>query len=114
MLSAGGDDKELARHGLGMEHVNEVMVRMSRQLLQSGHRLAYGGTLGVEKEELTENLIDAALGWLDTASAQQGVGAVGDREARNEHEPGEDQVQVPREQDEPCDDQADGRQDAEW
>ncbi len=63
-LSAGGDQDELAEHGLGIEHVEELMVRLSRRLLQAGYRLAYGGTLGNPKMTLTELLIDAAVGWL--------------------------------------------------
>ena len=70
VLSAGGDDTELAKDGLGMEHINELMVRLSRKLLQDGHRLAYGGTLGVAGDELTEFLIDAALGWLKETFAK--------------------------------------------
>jgi hypothetical protein len=69
-LSAGGDDRELAEHGLGMEHVNELMVRLSRQLLQDGHRLAFGGALGVPDAELTTLLINAALGWLGENAAK--------------------------------------------
>ncbi len=68
-LSAGGLDDELAAHGVGMEHVNELMARMARQLLQDGHRLVFGGTLGVPDEELTTLLIDAALGWLGENAA---------------------------------------------
>ena len=30
-LSAGGRDDELAQVGIGMEHVNELMVRMARK-----------------------------------------------------------------------------------
>ena len=70
-LSAGGNDQELAEHGLGIEHVNEFMARMSRKLLQDGHRLGFGGTLGGTNPNLTQLLIDAALGWLNEESAQQ-------------------------------------------
>ncbi len=69
-LSAGGDDRELAAHGLGMEHVNELMVRLARQLLRDNHRLAFGGALGVPDAELTEMLISAALGWLSEDMAE--------------------------------------------
>ncbi|PON17413.1 hypothetical protein C2W62_13345 [Candidatus Entotheonella serta] len=64
-LSAGGDPEELATHEVGLEQVNELMVHLSRQLLQTGYRLAYGGTLGVPHEKLTELLIDAAVGLRD-------------------------------------------------
>lgn len=70
-LSAGGDDKELASYGLGQEHVNELMVRLSRKLLQDGYRLAYGGISGIPNNELTNLLIDAALGWLGEQTAKQ-------------------------------------------
>ena len=62
-------NSELAAHGLGMEHVDELMVRLSRHLLQEGHRLSFGGTLGVTGARLTELLIDAALGWLAEPAA---------------------------------------------
>ena len=69
-LSAGGLDSELAAHGLGMEHVDELMVRLSRQLLREGHRLSFGGTLGDPDARLTELLIDAAHGWLGEHAAE--------------------------------------------
>ena len=71
VLSAGGDINELARHGLGMEHVDELMVRLSRRLLRADHLLAFGGTLGNPEQELTKLLIDAALGWLSEGSAKE-------------------------------------------
>jgi hypothetical protein len=70
-LSAGGDDEELAHDGLGQEHIDELMVRLSRKLLQDGNRLAFGGTLGVPDNELTSLLIDAALGWLSEQRAEK-------------------------------------------
>lgn len=36
-LSAGGNNDELATHGLGVEHVEELMVRLSMKLLKDGH-----------------------------------------------------------------------------
>jgi hypothetical protein len=71
VLSAGGAAEELAEHALGMEHVDELMVRLSRKLLQGGSQLAYGGILGDSKAQLTERLIDAALGWLRKESAKK-------------------------------------------
>lgn len=68
-LSAGGDKKELAPLGLGMEHVEELLVRMARRLLAEGHLLAFGGTLNKPDEALTELLIDAALGWMHEQKA---------------------------------------------
>lgn len=63
-LSVGGSERDLAEYGLGPEHLNELMVRLSRRLLQDGHRLAYGGTLRGPRDELTNLLIDAAQSWL--------------------------------------------------
>ncbi len=68
-LSAGGDNTELARQGLGIEHVDELLVRMSRRLLQDGHRLSFGGTLGQPDEKLTQLLINSAMGWINEDSA---------------------------------------------
>lgn len=70
-LSAGGKSEELAAQGLGIEHVEELMVRLAIKLLKSGHRLAFGGTLGDSKQRLTRFLIDAAESWLDEESARQ-------------------------------------------
>lgn len=70
-LSAGGLDKELAEVGIGMVHVNELMVRLARQLLTDGHPLSYGGTLTVVGNDLTQALINAAGSWLEgTPDAQ--------------------------------------------
>jgi len=68
-LSAGGKNDELAVNGIGEEHVNELMVRMAMRLLSNGHRLAFGGTMGVAGQDLTENLIDTAQRYLDEKSA---------------------------------------------
>lgn len=68
-LSAGGRNDELAVNGVGEEHVNELMVRMAMRLLSKGHRLAFGGTMGVSGQDLTENLIDTAQRYLDEKSA---------------------------------------------
>lgn len=69
-LSAGGDDLELAAHGLGMEHINELMVRLAKKLLGEGNRLAFGGNLGDSRQELTKYLIDATQSWLDGGAAE--------------------------------------------
>jgi len=68
-LSAGGKNHELAVNGIGEEHVNELMVRMAMRLLSKGHRLAFGGTMGVARQDLTETLIDTAQRFLDEKSA---------------------------------------------
>lgn len=67
-LSAGGSNDELAAQGLGIEHVNELMIRMAMRLLREGHRMAFGGTLGVSSQALTEFLIHAAESWLNEES----------------------------------------------
>lgn len=70
VLSAGGDRNELAAHGLGEEHLNELMVRMAMQLLRAGHRLAFGGTLGDPTQRLTQQLIDTATNWVGDEMAK--------------------------------------------
>ncbi|MCY2968731.1 MAG: hypothetical protein NT069_34750 [Planctomycetota bacterium] len=62
-LSAGGDKIELAEEGLGLEHIEELMVRLAMRLLQQEFRLAFGGNLVEEEAPLTEHLINAALNW---------------------------------------------------
>ena len=71
-LSAGGDDNELAERGLGMEHVDELMVRVAKKLLSRGNRLCFGGTLGDSKQKLTQYLIETAQNWLENGAAQEG------------------------------------------
>lgn len=73
VLSAGGDERELAASGLGMAHVNELMVRLSRRLLSADFCLAYGGTLGREGDELTSALIRSAEGWVDSSQKKPGL-----------------------------------------
>lgn len=70
-LSAGGKNAELAAQGLGIEHVEELMVRLAMKLLRAGHRLAFGGTLGNPDQPLTKFLIDAAQSWLDEDAAKR-------------------------------------------
>jgi len=70
-LSAGGTNSELAAHGIGVEHVEELMVRMAMRLLADGHRLSFGGTLGNPDQELTKHLIDTAERWLDDDAAKK-------------------------------------------
>ena len=70
-LSAGGTSDELAAHGLGIEHVEEFMVRLAMKLLRDGHRLAFGGTLANSEQRLTKFLIDAATSWIGDESAKQ-------------------------------------------
>ena len=70
-LSAGGDNDELADQGIGIEHINELMVRFSMRLLRDGNRLSFGGTLGNPDEPLTQTLIDTAITWLDDEIADE-------------------------------------------
>ncbi|RPI76933.1 MAG: hypothetical protein EHM42_14340, partial [Planctomycetaceae bacterium] len=62
-LSAGGDKLELAEEGLGLEHGEELMVRLAMRLLHKQFRLAFGGSLVEQEAPLTEHLINAALNW---------------------------------------------------
>lgn len=64
-LSAGGTAADLAGHGVGVEHVEEFMVRLAMRLLTDGHRLAFGGILERSDRTLTGYLIDVAQQWLD-------------------------------------------------
>ena len=70
-LSAGGLNSELAAHGIGLEHVEELMVRMGMRLLADGHRLSFGGTLGDPTKDLTKYLIETAERWLDDEAAKK-------------------------------------------
>lgn len=78
VLSGGGADAELARHGLGTVHINELMVAIAQQLLSEGHTLAFGGVLtppaasatratgtaaAITGPNLTESLIEVTRGW---------------------------------------------------
>lgn len=70
-LSGGGDNAELAPFGVGMEHVDELMVTIARELLSAGISLAFGGTLQppdpaaprTDGPNLTESLVEVARGW---------------------------------------------------
>ena len=70
-LSAGGENAELASEGVGIEHIDELMIRFSMRLLRDGHRLSFGGSLGNADEPLTQHLIDTAIKWLDDEDARQ-------------------------------------------
>ena len=70
-LAAGGTNDELSADGIGIEHVEELMVRMAMRLFSGGHRLSFGGTLGDPQKELTSHLIDAAERWLAGDAAKQ-------------------------------------------
>ncbi len=69
-VSAGGTSDELSSYGIGVEHIEELMVRLTMQLLSDGCRVAYGGTMGVTGHHLTENLIRATESWHSESLAQ--------------------------------------------
>lgn len=68
-LSAGGLEAELAPQGIGMAHVDELMLRIARQLLADGHPLSFGGALNVIDNNLTTAVLDAARSWLNDEPA---------------------------------------------
>lgn len=70
-LSAGGNWRELALEGVGEEHIEELCVRISMQLLSDGHRIAYGGTLGFKDYPITQHLIGVAQNWLEENTAKE-------------------------------------------
>ena len=53
-LSSDGSSVELADVGLGVEHCDELMVRLAMRLLHQNQRLAFGGTLTERRPELDE------------------------------------------------------------
>ncbi len=64
-LSASGGDNDVRSAGIGMTHVNDLMVRMTQRLLQDGHRVAYGGTLNDMSNNLTKAVFEAAATFVD-------------------------------------------------
>ncbi len=64
-MSAGGALEDVGYAGVGAPHVNEMMVRLTRRLLQSRCSVAYGGTLShrEDQSDLTRATIDVAKGW---------------------------------------------------
>lgn len=59
-LSAGGKEEDVRQAGIGMTHVDDLMVRITQRLLQEGHRVAYGGALTNMKANLTKAVLEAA------------------------------------------------------
>lgn len=76
-LSAGGEAADLEPAGVGPKHVDDLLVRLTRRLLERDNRVVYGGTLGEYATDLTRALIDTALGWDRDADAR-GEEAPGD------------------------------------
>jgi hypothetical protein len=62
-LSAGGTTHDLEPAGIGVRHLDDLMVRLTRRLLEVGARVVYGGTLANYRANLTQALIDTARGW---------------------------------------------------
>ena len=62
-LSAGGVSRDVEAAGIGMKHVNEMTVRLTRRLIEAGIQVQYGGTLSSPDMPLTAELIDVAKGW---------------------------------------------------
>ena len=76
-LTSDGSSVELAEVGLGVEHCDELMVRLAMRLLHQNQRLAFSGTLTQNRSEndatnpqltpaastLAEHLISAATTW---------------------------------------------------
>lgn len=63
-VSAGGAAHELWRSDVGMEQVDDLLVVISRSLIERGVTVAYGGNLSAEHgNNLTEALLAVAEGW---------------------------------------------------
>jgi hypothetical protein len=63
VLSGGGRPEDVEPAGIGVEHLNDLMVRLTRRLLERGHRVAYGGSLSDYRANLTKAIIATAQGW---------------------------------------------------
>ena len=59
-LSSDGSSAELADVGLGVEHCDELMVRLAMRLLHQNQRLAFSGTLTEDQSEYNEPLFVTA------------------------------------------------------
>lgn len=66
-LSGLSTDEELAEYGLGVEHLEELMIRICIRLLENRCRLILGGTLGNPTRRETEYLVDTLRTWLPPA-----------------------------------------------
>ncbi|HND33023.1 MAG TPA: hypothetical protein PLA94_23660, partial [Myxococcota bacterium] len=61
-ISTGGVSEELWREGLGLEHINDLLLRLTRQLLSRGHRCVFGGALN-QQDSFTASILDTAEAW---------------------------------------------------
>lgn len=63
-VSGIGDDRELQPHGLGTEHLEELLSRVTIALLGQNCQLILGGTLAKVDRTATSRLLDMAQTWL--------------------------------------------------
>lgn len=61
-MSSSGTPESLEPAGVGVEHVNDAMVRITRRLLEEGWQIHMGGSL-MEDASLTRELVEVAQGW---------------------------------------------------
>lgn len=73
-ISAGGPDQTLMRKGLSEGHLEDFAIRLTRLLLQTGNRVAYGGSLHPQgaQSNFTMAVFDAAQGWMDGSPGEWG------------------------------------------
>lgn len=69
-VSAAGEAPDLDLAGVGPQLVDDVVVRLTRRLLERNAQVVYGGTFGNYAANLTQALIDTALGWDRNADAR--------------------------------------------
>ena len=64
-LSGGGTNLDVASSGLGLVHVSDIMVRVTRRLIENGARVVYGGALNFRhpNNTLTADLLEVPKAW---------------------------------------------------
>lgn len=63
-VSGIGDDRELQSHGLGTEHLEELLTRLTIALLGQNCQLILGGTLANIDRAATSRLLEIAQTWM--------------------------------------------------
>ncbi|MEY3174937.1 MAG: hypothetical protein RLZZ436_2851 [Planctomycetota bacterium] len=63
-VSGIGNDSELQPHGIGCEHLEELLSRLTIALLRNNCQLILGGTLAKLNRTATTRLLDMAQTWL--------------------------------------------------
>ncbi|MGV2334652.1 MAG UNVERIFIED_CONTAM: toll/interleukin-1 receptor domain-containing protein [Planctomycetaceae bacterium] len=63
-VSGIGDDSELQPHGIGCEHLDELLSRLTIALLTQNCQLILGGTIAKLDRAATARLLDIAQTWL--------------------------------------------------